>query len=51
MLTHKTTNATSDNTSPVVIAAHRIAYIAVSVMDFFGLHPSLPLLDTVTRLL
>lgn len=49
MLTHKTTNPTSDSTSPVVIAAHLVAYVAVSVMKSFGLHNPLLLLDMVTR--
>ena len=49
MLAHKMTNPTSDSTSPVVIASHLIACVAVSAMDPFGLHSSLPLLEMVTR--
>jgi hypothetical protein len=50
MLTHKTTNPTSDNTSPAVIATHLVACVAVSVMGSLGLRSYLPLWDMATRL-
>jgi hypothetical protein len=50
MLTHKTTNPTSDDTSPAVIAAHLIACVAVIVMVSFVLHPRLPSWNMATRL-
>jgi hypothetical protein len=50
MLMHNTTNPTSDNTSPAVIAAHLVACVAVSVIRSFSLRPCLPLWDMATRL-